>query len=404
MIKFEIGGRQVNPDKIGDAIMAAMLEDLRAQIHEKVGSIRDPETGMFPTIVVRGNSLDDLSMSVEGSPEVIALVSERLGLSEQVENEENMEDTKSPPRAFLSYTSDDNELAQRIAESLQASGIDTWWDQWCIRPGNSLRQKIDEGLEDCTHFLVLLTPQSVRKPWVNQEMDAGLVRKLNNDCQFLPVRYKLPASDLPPLLSGMHAPEITSDEDITQLINDIHEVTRKPPLGQPPQSVTQSTETITGYSPSANAIAKVFVESSKYGVFADPQIKLEDLAKESGLTVPDTKDALYELSAFFNDSQDHILVQSSLFAEFDRYWKEWNPADDALKLAADIANDDDFPADCQQITDFYGWEPRRLNPAVTYLFERGMLVEYKVLGTPQFEMIRAVGKEDEIRRFLKGRI
>jgi hypothetical protein len=60
-----------------------------------------------------------------------------------------------------------------------------------------------------------LTPQSIDKPWVNQEMDAGLVRKLSNACRFLPVRHQLPAGKLPPLLSGMHAPEIAADEDVT---------------------------------------------------------------------------------------------------------------------------------------------------------------------------------------------
>ena len=73
------------------------------------------------------------------------------------------------PRVFLSYTSDDIELARRIAESLHGNGIDTWWDKWRISTGDSLRQKIDEGLSGCTHFLVLLTPQSIDKPWVNQE-------------------------------------------------------------------------------------------------------------------------------------------------------------------------------------------------------------------------------------------
>ncbi|MCG7904845.1 MAG: toll/interleukin-1 receptor domain-containing protein [Candidatus Thiodiazotropha weberae] len=401
MIEFEIGGRRINPDNIGDAIMAAVLEGIRDEIRKKVGTIRDPETGAFPTVVVRGNSLDDLSMSVEGSPEIVALVKESLGISEG-EDDQNEEETQKPPKAFLSYTSDDRELAQRIAESLQANGIETWWDKWCISAGDSLRQKIDEGLAGCTHFLVLLTPQSIRKPWVNQEMDAGLVRKLNNKCRFLPVRYKLPASDLPPLLSGMLAPEIISDEDITQLINDIHDVTRKPPLGPSPQTVTQSTGTQTGYSSAANAIAKLFVERSKNGVFSDPDIEVEELAEKTGLTIPDVKDALYELSHHFEDSPFHILVQPSLFTEFDEYWQPWNPADDALKLAIDIASDKDFPSNCQKIAERYSWEPRRLNPAVTYLYERGLLIDSKVLGMPQFVMVRALGKEDEIRRFLKS--
>ncbi len=402
MIKFVINGIAVNPTRVEDVLMRTMLEGITSQIREKVGTIRDPATGEFPTIVVRGDSLDNLKMSVEGSPEILTLVQQRLGIGNDSE-EWAMEETGVTPRVFLSYTSDDIELARRIAESLQANGIDTWWDKWCISTGDSLRQKIDKGLSGCTHFLVLLTPQSIDKPWVNQEMDAGLVRKLRNECRFLPVRYMLPASKLPPLISGMYAPEIIADEDVTQLIHDIHGTSRKPSLGPTPESITQNPVTQTGYSPAANSIARLFVERTHYGVFADPQFSVETLAQEIGLSIPDTKDGLYELSIYFKGSGHHFLVEASLFTEFDRSWKSWNPAIDALKLAADISNDPDFPADCKEIADRYGWEPRRLNPAITYLFERGMLLDYRAIGVPQFVMVRAVGKEDEIRRFVKSK-
>jgi hypothetical protein len=137
--------------------------------------------------------------------------------------------------------------------------------------------------------------------------------------------------------------------------------------------------------------------------FADPQFDVEPLAEATGLTVPDTKDGLHELRDFFTDTTFHVLVEPSLFTVFDKYWKPWDPAEDAVRLAADIANDKNFPADCQKVADLYGWEPRRLNPAITHLFERGMLVDYKALGVPQFVMARVVGKEDEIRRFVKSR-
>jgi TIR domain len=227
MIKFTIGGRAVDPRNIQDALMSAVLEGIREQITEKVGSIRDPDTGEFPTIIVRGDDIEDLKLHFEGSPKLIAMVKERLGM----EGDEEEEAPTPAPRVFLSYTVDNLDLARRVAEALEANGIETWWDKWCIYPGDSLRQKIDEGISECTHFLVLLTPQSIGKPWVNQEMDAGLVRKLNNQCRFLPVRYELPASALPPLLSGMYSPEIAVDEEITQLINDIYGVTRRPPRG-----------------------------------------------------------------------------------------------------------------------------------------------------------------------------
>jgi hypothetical protein len=78
MIKFKIGGRTVDPRNLEDAMMAMMLESVRKQITEKVGGIRDPDTGEFPTIVVHGDSIDKLSCQVEGSPKLVALVKERL--------------------------------------------------------------------------------------------------------------------------------------------------------------------------------------------------------------------------------------------------------------------------------------------------------------------------------------
>lgn len=400
MIQFEIGGKKIRPNKIGDALMQAVLENLSRQIKERIGSIRDPETGEFPTVVMRGNSLDDLHMHVEGSPELIELVRRRMEYDEERAGFMG-EKISGKPRAFLSFTWDDRELAEHIATALQANGIETWWAEWCISAGDSLRQKIDEGLENCTHFLVLLTPKSITKPWVNQEMDAGLVRKLNRACKFIPVRYKLPASDLPPLLSGMLAPEIKANQDITQLINDIHGIGRKPRLGKAPHAA--SSETKTGYSAAANAVARYFVQNSKHGRFGDPMTDVEPLAQEAGLSLDDTKDALYELSAFFKDNPFHVVVKPSLFAEFDRHWKDWDPREDALKLAADIMNDEAFPADSESIAERYGWEARRLNAAATFLNERDLITDYQVMGQPQFEHFRIVGKADKMRRFLKSR-
>lgn len=402
MIKFIIGGRQVTPGNFGNAIEQAILEKYREHIQTAVGSIRDPDTGEFPTIVVRGNSLDDLKVHAEGSPEMIALISERLGLTDDDEEQQEQEMDKEP-KVFLSYTSGDTEQAGKIAEALMANGIDTWWDKWCIGAGDSLRQKIDQGLAECTHFLVLLTPQSIRKPWVNQEMDAGLVRKLNDQCQFLPVRHGLPASELPPLLAGLNSPEVVDAEHIQQLVNDIHGVSRKPPLGPKPQHVTKASESKTKYSPAATTVAGLFVEKTENGMFADPQYRLETLAQETGLTLPDIKDALFELSDFLKESHGTVLVQPSLFTEFDQHWKVWNAADDALRLAADIANDPAFPSACDEIAERYDWEPRRLNPAITYLLDRGMLADYQVLNSKPFVIARVVGKEDPIRRFVKSR-
>src|SRR5437879_5242045 len=112
MIRFSIDGKPLDPRNLKDAVMAAALEGVREQIQKKVGNIRDPNTGEFPTIVIRGRNLDNLQIHVEGSPELIALVNARLG-GEEVDQAGPTATTQ--PRVFLSYTSDDVEAARRLA-------------------------------------------------------------------------------------------------------------------------------------------------------------------------------------------------------------------------------------------------------------------------------------------------
>ena len=407
MIQFSIGGRTVEPENLEDALMATVLKGLREKIRQQVGSIRDPDTGEFPTVIVRGDSIDNLTLHVEGSEKLIALVKEKLDVDDTGQAT-NRQEASETPKVFLSYTSSDIELARRIAKSLMAAGIDTWWDKWCIYPGDGLRQKIDEGLTDCTHFLVLLTSQSINKPWVNAEMDAALVQKLDNQCKFLPVRHNLPASALPPLLRGLHSPTVTTNEEILQLINDIYGVSRKPPLGTPPETVAEARQTDTGYSPAATVIARLFVERSEHGLFADYQPKVDELVQETGLSIEDIKDALCELSAFVEISselgeisQKHVFAKETCFAEFDRHWKPWNPAEDALQLAADLVNDPELPSAPKEIAERYGWKPRRLNPAISYLLERE-LIHVRVMGTHPYAVAEIV-RNDKTRRFVKSR-
>lgn len=407
MLKIEINGKPLNPQNLEQALMAEVLEGLEKEVREQLGGIRDPDTGEFPTIVFRGSSLDDMKLEVEGSPKLLALVRERLGSAVEGAEQEalDVDASQKKPVVFLSYTSDDKEMARRVATTLNENGIEVWWDQWEIKPGDSLRQKIEEGLGACTHFLVLLSPTSVGKPWVNREMDVGLVRMLDERMSFIPVRLGLDVANMPVLLKGLHSPKIVHfDADIQQLVHDIYGVARKPAMGTVPSIVTQAQHT--GISAAASAVAKLFVERSEHGVAFDPQLSRGEITVLTGLSRDDLSDALYELRShlkvFDYSGGGSIAPVPSLFSTYDVFWKPWNPSDDALRLAADIHNDPAFPSEPQVIAKRYGWEARRLNAAISYLVERRLVQVRETIGERTF-VCAAIKGTDATRRFVKSR-
>ncbi len=48
---------------------------------------------------------------------------------------------------FLSHSSKDKALIRPLAERLRADGVKVWFDEWVLKPGDSIPVKIVEGLE-----------------------------------------------------------------------------------------------------------------------------------------------------------------------------------------------------------------------------------------------------------------
>jgi hypothetical protein len=196
------------------------------------------------------------------------------------------------------------------------------------------------------------------------------------------------------------SPEVSSDPNtLRRLVDDIWGVSRKPVLGPAP-ATTQ--EVKTGYSPAATAIAKYFVMEESDGTFASVQTTVDALVQVTGLSEPDVIDGLYELRAMLDHSYDRVISKALIFAEFDKYWREGDPSLDGQRLAADLYNDETFPHLPSEIAERYGWSPRRLNSAITYLDCRELVRVRTALNTCPFVSFE-VEATDATRRFLKSR-
>jgi len=98
---------------------------------------------------------------------------------------------------FISYSSKNREFAEKLATDLRASGVGVWFDQWEIKVGDSITQKINDGIHDNDYLAVVLSPDSVASDWVKKEINAAMMKELNRRSVFvLPILYrdcKIPA-------------------------------------------------------------------------------------------------------------------------------------------------------------------------------------------------------------------
>jgi formylglycine-generating enzyme required for sulfatase activity len=104
---------------------------------------------------------------------------------------------------FISYSSKDKNFAEKLAADLRASGAGVWFDQWEIRVGDSITQKINDGIHDNDYLAVVLSPDSVTSPWVRKELNAAMMKELDRRSVFvLPILYR--DCEIPALIADKH--------------------------------------------------------------------------------------------------------------------------------------------------------------------------------------------------------
>lgn len=100
---------------------------------------------------------------------------------------------------FISYNSEDRLFAERLAKDLKSLGLTVWWDEWEMRVGDSLLEKIQQGISHSSFLAVVLSPGSVRSAWVNKELAAALAVEIETrDVIVLPLL--LADCEIPPFL------------------------------------------------------------------------------------------------------------------------------------------------------------------------------------------------------------
>ena len=86
---------------------------------------------------------------------------------------------------FISHASEDkNSLVRPLAERLTQAGVDVWYDEYSILPGDSISASIDKGLIGCKYGLIIISPAFLEKKWTDYKLKSLLVKEVNQcKCQ-----------------------------------------------------------------------------------------------------------------------------------------------------------------------------------------------------------------------------
>lgn len=391
-LEFRQGGRRVSQKQFFDGIEKQMVEKALAAMEEKyhgiAAAIVDPATGKHAEVFIRRTDKHSLAVSTAGSPAYARELERRLGLREG-EVKSTVQTAGSPPRVYLAHASEDHyTLARPLAERLLAKGVDVWLDAWEIRSGDSLRQKMEAGLGDCTHFVVLLTPYSIGKTWVEREIDVGFVRLVNGQSRFLGLRVDVPVSDLSPFLQTVRCPAVRLDDaaEIESLVADIFGATTKPALGEKPRYVASKPAGLSGWSDAAATVAGHLVRGSETGRALDPQTNPAKISEATGLPLKEVKLGILDLVDAGLVERDDVIgsdgiwPKESLFVEFDRHFMDFNNRDDAIAVANLLVSEDVEEVAISDLADrFPEWTPRRLNSALSYLEDMKAIKAHRYL-------------------------
>lgn len=101
---------------------------------------------------------------------------------------------------FISYSHKDRPFVERLAIDLKAKGLNLWYDQWELKVGDSLVDKINYGIKSQDFLITVLSKSSVKSEWVRRELNAALIKELQERrVVILPIVIE--DCDIPPLLS-----------------------------------------------------------------------------------------------------------------------------------------------------------------------------------------------------------
>ncbi len=207
------------------------------------------------------------------------------------------------PKVFISHASEDKDrFVTEFAIKLRKNGVDAWLDKWEMQIGDSLVDKIfEDGIKKADCFIVILSHNSVNKPWVKEELNASVVKRLSKGTKIIPII--LDDCDVPESLISTLWIEIKNlknyDEAFKKVLSSIFRLNEKPLLGKTPNFVSSATQPINGLTQADNLILKISCEFALAKNDLQVQITPDFLESKVDLSIEEINDCVDILESQF---------------------------------------------------------------------------------------------------------
>ncbi|MBD3305685.1 TIR domain-containing protein, partial [candidate division KSB3 bacterium] len=99
---------------------------------------------------------------------------------------------------FISYASGDKEkIARPLAEALREAGLNVWYDEFILKPGDNLNRSIREGQKNSRCALLILSRNYFsNERWAQHELDGFVTRGIYEDQVIIPVCHGVTHEDV----------------------------------------------------------------------------------------------------------------------------------------------------------------------------------------------------------------
>jgi hypothetical protein len=136
----------------------------------------------------------------------------------------NSDNIKDDITVFLSHSSKDKAVIDKIFNELQVNEIRAWYDKYEIRPGDSIVEKINEGLENSDVGIICISKSFLNSAtgWTNSELNYFIQRRMRsgkND--FICLNFDLSHDELPPLVQEYKYIDMRDKDSMITLVNEL---------------------------------------------------------------------------------------------------------------------------------------------------------------------------------------